>query len=94
MQPVYHEYNDEYLNRETLTSNEDFINDASFFLIDRANYKPKDLDTTDKVYDAYLEHFRRQNVNEITAIKDLTYAQRADDETKIACQGLCLRLTE
>ena len=47
MKPIYHEYDDEFLNRKTLTSNDDFIDDATYFLIDRANYESKDLDSAD-----------------------------------------------
>ena len=79
MQPTYHEYDDEYLTRDVLMNNESFLKDATYFLIDRANYDDTDLNTKEKIFDAYLEHFRRQNVNEVTAIKDMNYANRADE---------------
>ena len=80
--PLYHEYDDKFLNKDTLIKDEDFIDDASAFLIDRGGYKAEELDTQQKVYDAYMEHFRVQNVNEVTALKDMSYAQEADDESR------------
>ena len=80
--PLYHEYVPEDLNKETLMQDEDFVNDAAYFLIDRGGYGAEELDTDDKVYDAYMEHFRFQNVNEVTALKDMAYAQEADDESR------------
>lgn len=80
--PLYHEYLPEDMNKDTLLQDEDFVNDAAYFLIDRGGYAAEELDTDEKVYDAYMEHFRVQNVNEVTAIKDMTYAQEADDESR------------
>lgn len=75
---LYNHY--EELNKDVLLQDEDFVTDATAFLIDRGGYKPDELSTDDKVYDAYMEHFRYQNVNEVTALKDLNYAQDTDDE--------------
>lgn len=77
---VYNYYDE--LNKETLLNEEDFIDDASSFLISRGGYKANELVSNEEVYDAFMEHFRSQNVNEITAIKDLNYAQEADDEKR------------
>lgn len=68
----YTTLSDDELNRENLTSNFKFLNDASQFLAER-----NDLYLTDanEIYDAYLEHFRGQNVNEVTAVKDMYQAQ-------------------
>ena len=79
---LYHTYKPEFLNRDTLIENEDFINDASTFLIEREGKDAEELDTKEKVYDAYMEHFRFQNVNEVTALRDMTYAQEADNEQR------------
>ena len=69
------------LSRENLLKNEDFLNDARLFLIDRDGYSAKEVQNDEDVYDAFLEHFRYQNVNEFTATRDLIYAQsQADDE--------------
>mgnify|MGYP003668718586 CR=1 FL=1 len=69
---VYNNYAPEFLNKDDLIKEEDFIDDAVYFLIDRGGYTLDEIDTDEKVYDAYMEHFRYQNVNEITALKDFT----------------------
>lgn len=70
----------EELDRETLVDNEEFIDDASAFLRDRVGYdKPM---TSGEVYEKFMEHMRFQDSNEITAIRDLEYAQSADLEGK------------
>jgi hypothetical protein len=79
---LYHTYKPEFLNRDTLIEDEDFIDDASTFLIEREGKDAEELDTKEKVYDAYMEHFRFQNVNEVTALRDMTYAQEADNEQR------------
>jgi len=71
------------LNKDSLIGNVNFIDDASSFLIRRGGYKPDELDTNEKVYDAYMEHFRSQNVNEVTALKDMAYAQEADEDARL-----------
>ena len=42
------------LNKDSLIGNVNFIDDASSFLIRRGGYKPDELDTNEKVYDAYI----------------------------------------
>ena len=77
---TYSNYRTEDLNKEVLIQDEDFLIDASTFLKERANY---DFDTkTDQeaIYNQFMEHFRRQNVNEYTATKDLFHAQNTTDE--------------
>ena len=69
-------------NKENLIANQNFVNDAYSFLKNREGYKHSDLDTVEKVYDQFLEHFRYQNVNEVTAIRDLEYAQNANIQEK------------
>jgi hypothetical protein len=78
----YNNFSPEDQNKQTLTQNQDFINDAYYFLVDREGYKQSDLNTPEKVYDQFLEHFRYQNVNEVTAIRDLEYAQNASISEK------------
>ena len=72
MQGDYTQFSEEDLTRENLINNTDFINDASRFLADREDYFS--LDAED-IYDRYLEHFRYQNVNEVTAVRDMYQAQ-------------------
>lgn len=82
MSTLYNQYDQKYLNKESLLENDSFVQDASQFLIDREGYDAEDLASNEQVYDAFMEHFRYQNVNEVTALRDLTYAQDADDEAK------------
>lgn len=70
------------ITKETLINDQQFVDDAADFLIDREGYEAEELDTADKVYDAYMEHFRFQNVNESTAIMDMQYAQNTDAQGK------------
>ena len=65
------------LEREQLTSNSSFMNDASQFLADREDYYSDDADD---IYDRYLEHFRYQNVNEVSAMRDLYLAQGYEND--------------
>ena len=78
-QIAYHTDVKELKNRGYLTQNEDFLNDARRFLFTRGGYDPRDLEDPDFVYDKYLEHFRSQNVNEVSAARDLYYAKTASD---------------
>lgn len=80
MVKLYNHYDE--LNKDVLLKEDDFIEDASSFLIKREGYRPAQLKSRQAVYDAFMEHFRVQNVNEITALKDLTYAQEANKEDK------------
>jgi len=81
-EPLYHMYHKDNLTKEKLLADEDFINDASGFLISRENYTAEELQDNELVYDQFMEHFRFQNVNEVTAIKDLIYAQDLDQDGK------------
>lgn len=78
--PLYNLH--ETIDRESLIDNEDFLEDASYFLMDRAGYEIDDLSTPEDVYAGFMEHFRYQNVNEVTALKDLDYAQDTDVKGK------------
>ena len=72
----------EKLTKEELVNSDTFMDDARGFLLDRVGEKAEDLVDKDKVYDKFIKHFRYQNVNEVTAINDLIYAQNADDDRK------------
>ena len=78
--PLYNHYKE--LNGDVLKEDEDFLDEAAAFLIEREGYKADELVSPDQIYDGFMEHFRYQNVNEVTALRDLTYAQEADDEQK------------
>jgi len=69
-------------NREVLIDNDDFITEARNFLEKRGGYSKKRLQDRNEVYEQFLEHFRYQNVNEISAIRDLEYAQNANKQDK------------
>lgn len=70
----------EELDEETLLNDPEFIDDAALFLRERESLDP--TASAKEVYDAFMEHMRYQDVNEITAIRDLEYAQNADLEGK------------
>ncbi len=70
----------EELDQETLASDMDFIEDASIFLSEREGIN--EAMTPKEVYEAFMEHMRYQDVNEVTAIRDLEYAQNANTEGK------------
>tara|TARA_R100001126_G_scaffold91909_1_gene61645 strand:+ start:1146 stop:4334 length:3189 start_codon:yes stop_codon:yes gene_type:complete len=72
----YNYYNKEDLTKENLIANPDFLSDAYDFLAERNNNK--DLNSPEEVYDEFMEHMRYGSVNEITALRDLEYAQNAD----------------
>ena len=81
MTKVYNKYKE--LNKDVLLKEDDFIEDASEFLMKREGYRPDQLKSRESVYDAFMEHFRVQNVNEITALRDLDYVKnRTNDEQK------------
>jgi hypothetical protein len=77
----YTEFSKEELNKENLINDVDFIYDAKQFLYDREDYES---DNAEDIYDRYLEHFRYQNVNEVSAVRDMylaqEYQQQGDDE--------------
>jgi len=79
---TYNYLNEEDKVKENIIENDDFIEDARGFLQKREGYTDEDLATKEDIYDAYMEHFRYQNVNEVTAIRDLEYAQNANQEEK------------
>ena len=76
MVAMYHMYDPSNINRETLVQDQDFLNDARTFLKNRENYSDESLSDPQDLFDAYMEHFRIQNVNEVTAIRDLGHANR------------------
>ena len=77
----YTQMSKEQLNKENLINDVDFIYDAKQFLYDREDYQS---DNNEDIYDRYLEHFRYQNVNEVSAVRDMYLAQdyerKGDDE--------------
>ena len=78
---MFKDYNKrDTLTRDELASDSDFIADATYFLRERGGVD--ELMTKDEVIDKFMEHMRFQNTNEITALRDLEYAQNADRQGK------------
>jgi len=76
----YNEFLDEDLKKEVLIDNQDFLSDAMSFLEKRTGQS--DFESEEDVFDAYMEHMRYHDTNEVTAVRDLMYAQEADDADK------------
>jgi len=73
--------NEIVLNKDFLINNAKFLEDAQIFLAERED---KDLSSPEEIYDAFMEHFRYQNVNEVTAARDLYYVNnQTDDEGRL-----------
>lgn len=74
---MFKPYNEiEELDKDILASDDDFITDAVTFLEKRGGLSGEM--TRQEVYDNFMEHMRFHDVNEITTIRDLEYAQNAD----------------
>ena len=79
---MFRQYNKkDELTKEELLADKDFVNDASAFLRERGGIK-KPM-SPEETYDAFMEHMRFHNVNEVTTIRDLEYAQNANLEGKL-----------
>ena len=63
------------LTREALIGNKNFIKDARAFLSDRQGGLEYVSMSNEGVFEGFMNHFRHQDVNEVTALKDLEYAQ-------------------
>ena len=78
---MFKAYNEiEDLDKETLASDDDFISDAVTFLEKRGGLSGK-MSRQD-IYENFMEHMRFHDVNEITTLRDLEYAQNTDAEGK------------
>jgi len=67
---------DDELTEESLLQDQDFLQDASQFMAERTGneyFEPQEI------MDNFLEHMRYGNVNEITMLRDLEYAQESDE---------------
>lgn len=78
----YNYYTKEDMNKEVLSQDEDFISDARKFLTERGSTSPENMQSNEDVYDAFMEHFRYQDVNEVTAIRDYEYAQNGTEDQR------------
>ena len=78
---MFKAYNEiEDLDKETLASDDDFIADAVTFLEKRGGLSGE-MSRQD-VYENFMEHMRFHDVNEITTLRDLEYAQNTDADGK------------
>jgi hypothetical protein len=89
----YNFYDSSDMNKEVLTKDLSFLEDAATLLEERAGFKDEELDTPEKIYDSYMEHFRISDVNEVTAVKDLRHVMAGTTEQK-ARYGRLLDLYE
>tara|TARA_R110000824_G_scaffold10842_2_gene47434 strand:- start:162 stop:3632 length:3471 start_codon:yes stop_codon:yes gene_type:complete len=67
------------LRRSDLLRNKDFLQDAAEFMKARTG---RQYEKDEKLFDAFVEHMRIANVNEITAVRDLNYIKKADQAGK------------
>ena len=64
-----------------LLEQEEFQEDLkSFFSGGRYNYTPEQLEDTDQLADDFAQHMRWQSMNEATAVFDLLYVQKSEEE--------------
>jgi hypothetical protein len=64
-----------------LLDQEEFQEDLkSFFSGGRYNYTPEQLEDTDQLADDFAQHMRWQSMNEATAVFDLLYVQKSEEE--------------
>jgi hypothetical protein len=89
----YNFYDSNDMNKEVLTKDLSFLEDAATLLEERAGFNDDELDTPEKIYENYMEHFRISDVNEVTAVKDLRHVMTGTTEQK-ARYGRLLDLYE
>jgi SAM-dependent methyltransferase len=77
--------------RERFLGDPDFMADAYSFLLKRTNQTPE---TDEEVYDKFMEHMRFHETNEVTAVRDLMYAQESDQDSKAEFARLLQRWDE
>lgn len=64
-----------------LLEQEEFQNDLkAFFSGGRYNYTPEQLEDTEQLADDFAQHMRWQSMNEATAVFDLLYVQKSEEE--------------
>lgn len=76
---MYNETEKDELNKEDLINDEQFLDDASEFLLRRTgNY----YDNAEDIFENYLNHMRWHSSNDVTPVRDLMFAQKADPKMK------------
>lgn len=76
---MYNELGTEELSKEQLINDDQFLDDASEFLRQRTGNLYVD---PEEIFDNYLSHMRFHSSNDITPVRDLMFAQKADPEMK------------
>lgn len=71
---VYTDNDSSYFTPENLKKDPQFLADATRFLAGRTGLTDEDAANPDAIYDEFMEHFRVNATNEVTAIKDFLYA--------------------
>lgn len=76
---MYSDIESREIKKEDLINDEQFLDDASEFLLKRTgNY----YDEPEDIFDNYLNHMRWHSSNDITPVRDLMFAQKADPKMK------------
>lgn len=84
---MYRTYNKgKNVNRESLLKDSEFLEDARTFLKERNNMTG--YLSPQETLDEFQEHMRFHDTNEVTTLRDLTYAQDADQEGKLRFANL------
>lgn len=76
---MYNESGNEELKKEQLISDGQFLYDASEFLRKRTGNSYTD---PEEIFENYLNHMRYHSSNDITPVRDLMFAQKADPKMK------------
>ena len=76
---MYNELGTEELSKEQLINDDQFLDDASEFLRQRTGNL---YVNPEEIFDNYLSHMRFHSSNDITPVRDLMFAQKADPEMK------------
>tara|TARA_R110002020_G_scaffold30209_4_gene94997 strand:+ start:22 stop:3825 length:3804 start_codon:yes stop_codon:yes gene_type:complete len=78
----YHQQDANKLNKDYLVNNNDFLRDASQFLRERKDYSYSDLSSAEDIYSLFVSHMRDADVNELTAVNDLTHVNSANENRR------------
>ena len=82
---MYYEGEAGELSKDQLINDEQFLDDASEFLRQRTGNLYVE---PEEIFDNYLSHMRYHSSNDITPVRDLMFAQKADPEMKEAMSRL------
>ena len=82
---MYYEGEAGELSKDELINDEQFLDDASEFLRQRTGNLYVE---PEEIFDNYLSHMRYHSSNDITPVRDLMFAQKADPEMKEAMSRL------